>query len=132
QPGTCFWVGPALFEQGTGGLDQLQLGLELFDTPTGRLQGVGLVALGPRALTGVYESLSAPAIERVVGDPELGHEIFDCLTGEHSLTRPAANLGGVLPWHVWLLMDRAKLSQGRSTIWGKGQTLSSFGSALTE
>src|SRR6266480_4868495 len=99
QPGTSFWVRPALFEQGAGGLDHLQLGLELFDPPTGGLQGVGLVALGSRALTGVYEGLSPPAIKRVLGDPELGHEILDCLTGEHSLTRSAANLGGVVPWH---------------------------------
>ena len=66
------------------------------------------------------ESLSSPAIERVVRDPEFGDEIFDGLAGEHPLTCSAANLGGVVPWHVWLLKDRAKLSQGRSTFWGKG------------
>jgi hypothetical protein len=35
---------------------------------------------------------------------------YSSLTGEHPLTGLTPEFGGVVPWHVWLLTGRAKLS----------------------
>jgi hypothetical protein len=111
QPGTCFWAGHlTLIEKLAGRFYQLELGLELFDAPAGGLERVGLVALGPGALPGVDKGLVAPPVQGVLRDAELGHEVLDRLTGEHPLTGAAPKFGGVVPWHIWLLVNRAKLS----------------------
>ena len=50
-------------------------------------------------------------VQGVLGGAELGHEVLGRLTGEDRLVCPSPKLGGLVPWRVWLQVDRAKLSQ---------------------
>ncbi len=52
---------------------------------------------------------------------ELVDKILDRLASEHALTGFTSDLGRIVPWHVWLLVFRAKLSYQWSTFWGQGQ-----------
>ena len=81
--------------------------------------------LTPRALTSVDQRLAAPAIEGLDGDSELVDKILDRLASEHAFTGFKSDLGGGVPWPIWLLLIRAKLSYWWSTFWGSGQSASS-------
>src|ERR1022692_4342447 len=109
QPGTSFWVDIALLEESAGRLDHLELVLEVFDAPTGRLQRISFEALDPGALPGVDQRLTPPAIEGLHCDSELFDEVLDGFAGEHPLTGLSTDLGGIVPWHVWLLVDQGQI-----------------------
>ncbi len=66
-------------------------------------------------LPGVDQRLTSPAIESLDRDAELVGEILDGLASEHPLTGFMSDLGGVVPWHIWLLLIRAKSSYRLST-----------------
>ena len=76
----------------------------------GDAMGIGLVHV--KSWQAAYSGL--------VPHAALSDEVLDRLTSEHPLAGATPKLGGVLPWHIWLLVNMAKLPQGWSTFSGQG------------
>src|ERR1700722_2039302 len=110
QPGTSFWADHLdLVVERCGGLDELQLILEIFDPAAGLGPAIGLIALEADGTSGVDQGLAAPLVQGRTVDRELGDQVLDGLAGQHPFTGLATELTRVAKWHVHLLVGHGQI-----------------------